>query len=186
MYWLLWCSEGLAALKREVRKVGSDKEESIDEHYTLKEDTDGSQLYSCKTCSNVFKKRDFFKQHYRHVHLKQRPKLRGCYYCNEKVAAHVRAQHLEKVHGVPAPSCGACGKKFAYPFQVLRHQKTYHMGEKKFVCDICDKSFASRGNLSQHQVKHTTGRPFKCDYCDEAFKWKKHLRRHMMTHMNLK
>ncbi|XP_050359637.1 zinc finger protein 184-like isoform X2 [Nymphalis io] len=172
--------------RKEAVKEKKGKDNSIDEHYTIKKDTDGSQLYACKTCSNVFKKRDFFKQHYRHVHLKQRPKLIGCYYCEEKVAAHMRAHHLEKVHGVPAPSCGACGKKFSFPFQVLRHQKTYHMGEKKFACVVCDKTFASRGNLAQHEVKHSTARPFKCDSCDETFKWKKHLRRHMMTHTNMK
>ncbi|OWR52863.1 zinc finger protein 449, partial [Danaus plexippus plexippus] len=130
------------------------------------------------------RKRDCFKQHYRQVHLKQRPKLIGCYYCEEKVSPHMRAYHLEKAHGVPAPSCGACGKKFPYPFQVLRHQKTYHMGEKKFVCNVCDMTFASRGNLVQHQVKHSSLRPFKCDLCEETFKLKKHLSRHRLTHLN--
>ncbi|CAH0730180.1 unnamed protein product, partial [Brenthis ino] len=161
------------------------KKTSFDEHYTLKEDCDGTQ-YICKICSNSYKKRDFFKQHYRHVHLKQRPKLIGCYYCAEKVTAHMRASHLERVHGVPAPTCGACGKKFSYPFQVLRHQKTYHMGEKKYVCKICDKTFATSGNLAQHEVKHSSDRPFKCDFCEETFKWKKHLRRHVLIHMSRK
>ncbi|XP_039762467.1 zinc finger and SCAN domain-containing protein 26-like isoform X18 [Pararge aegeria] len=155
---------------------------SFDEFFTITEDGDGTELFACKLCTNVFKKRDLFKQHYRHVHLKMRPKLIGCYYCKEKVAAHMRAHHLEVVHGVPAPSCGACGKKFAYPFQVLKHQKTYHMGERKYDCNICDKTFASRGNLAQHVIKHSNDRPFRCDLCEETFKWKKHLRRHMQIH----
>ncbi|XP_069363839.1 zinc finger protein 707-like isoform X35 [Maniola hyperantus] len=155
---------------------------SFDEYFMRTEDIDGTDVFACKLCTNTFKKRDFFKQHYRHVHLKMRPKLIGCYYCKEKVAAHMRAHHLEKFHGVPAPSCGACGKKFSYPFQVLRHQKTYHMGERKFDCHICDKTFASRGNLAQHVIKHSNDRPFKCDLCEETFKWKKHLRRHLLIH----
>ncbi|CAG9574902.1 unnamed protein product [Danaus chrysippus] len=155
----------------------------LSQHYTIREDQNGT-AFSCNICSKVFRKRDCFKQHYRQVHLKQRPKLIGCYYCEEKVSPHLRAYHLEKAHGIPAPSCGACGKKFPYPFQVLRHQKTYHMGEKKFVCGVCDMKFASRGNLVQHQVKHSSLRPYKCDLCEETFKLKKHLSRHRLTHLN--
>lgn len=59
-----------------------------------------------------------FAQHYKHVHLKLRPKLRACYLCEVKVPGHMRRRHMEEAHGVPRPQCNACGKKFAFPFQV--------------------------------------------------------------------
>lgn len=123
-------------------------------------------------------------QHYRHVHLRLRPKLRSCYFCETRVPGHLRAFHLEKEHGIPAPTCGACGKKFAYPFQVLRHQKNDHMGEKMFRCEVCDMKFASQGNLSQHFIKHTAVRIHKCEYCEKTFKWKKNLRTHILMHLD--
>ncbi|CAH4034466.1 unnamed protein product [Pieris brassicae] len=159
----------------------------LEEQYcSTRLEEDGSQTYTCKICSNTYKRKDSIKQHYRHVHLKQRPRLHGCYYCPEKVRAYLRAQHMEEVHGIPAPTCGACGKKFAFPFQVVKHQKTFHMGERNFVCPVCNMSFGTKPNLRQHVIKHTTERPFKCDFCDEAFKWKKHLRRHMAGHLHKK
>ncbi|KAG6460257.1 hypothetical protein O3G_MSEX011883 [Manduca sexta] len=124
------------------------------------------------------------KQHHRHVHLKLRPKLRSCCHCGVKVAGHLRAAHLEQAHGVPAPACGACGKKFNYPNQVLRHQKHFHMGEKSFKCQSCDMMFSSQANLTQHAIKHSTQREHKCEYCGKAFKWRKNLTTHIMMHLN--
>ncbi|XP_050676721.1 zinc finger and SCAN domain-containing protein 26-like isoform X9 [Leptidea sinapis] len=167
------------------KKKEGKKTEIFEDCFTVRKD-DNAEIFICNICSNEYKRRDSIKQHYRHVHLKQRPKLRGCYYCPAKVGAHMRAQHMEEAHGIPAPNCGACGKKFAFPFQVLRHQKIYHMGEKKFTCSVCNMNFGTNANLQQHIIKHTSDRPFKCDFCDEAFKWKKHLRRHLKGHINQK
>ncbi|XP_022125724.2 zinc finger protein 184 isoform X4 [Pieris rapae] len=169
-------------VKKEKKKE-DDTERKESEYCSTLLEEDGSQTYTCKICSNTYKRKDSIKQHYRHVHLKQRPRLHGCYYCTEKVRAYLRAQHMEEVHGIPAPTCGACGKKFAFPFQVVKHQKTFHMGERNFVCPVCNMRFGTKANLRQHVIKHTTERPFKCDFCDEAFKWKKHLRRHMAGHL---
>ncbi|XP_045530650.1 zinc finger protein 652-like isoform X6 [Pieris brassicae] len=174
-------------VKKEKKKEDNTERKELEEQYcSTRLEEDGSQTYTCKICSNTYKRKDSIKQHYRHVHLKQRPRLHGCYYCPEKVRAYLRAQHMEEVHGIPAPTCGACGKKFAFPFQVVKHQKTFHMGERNFVCPVCNMSFGTKPNLRQHVIKHTTERPFKCDFCDEAFKWKKHLRRHMAGHLHKK
>ncbi|XP_038221018.1 zinc finger protein 707-like isoform X4 [Zerene cesonia] len=172
--------------KAEETAEGKQKEgaSSHEQYCTTRVERDGTRTYACSACGNCYKRRDSIKQHYRHVHLKQRPRLHGCYYCEARVGAHQRARHMEAAHGVPAPCCGACGKKFAFPFQVVRHQRTFHMGERSFVCAVCDMRFGTRPNLQQHAIKHTTERPYKCDVCDEAFKWKKHLRRHVAGHLN--
>ncbi|XP_073963982.1 uncharacterized protein isoform X9 [Choristoneura fumiferana] len=152
--------------------------------FTLTVDEDGTPTYTCDDCGHEFKKRAHFSQHYRHVHLKLRPKLRSCYLCNTKVPAHMRAFHLESVHGWAAPSCGACGKKFAYPFQVQRHHKIVHMGEKSYKCDVCDMMFASQYRLSQHSIKHTSLRRFSCNFCGKAFRWRNNLKTHVMIHLD--
>lgn len=153
-------------------------------YYTLEFQEDGSKNYVCTSCSRKYKSLPSVVQHYRHVHLRLRPKLRSCFLCEVKVPGHARAFHLEKEHGIPAPTCNACGKKFAYPFQVLRHQKNDHMGEKKFGCSECELRFTSQANLTQHMIKHSSVRVHKCEICEKSFKWKKNLRTHIMMHMD--
>ncbi|CAH2251293.1 jg5980 [Pararge aegeria aegeria] len=153
--------------------------------FTLTIDGEGSRSYSCNICHKVYKKRNFIAQHYNHVHLKLRPKLRSCHLCNVKVPGYMRAFHMEE-HGLPAPSCGACGKKFAYPFQVLQHQKFYHMGETEHRCEPCNLKFKHKHQLNAHMAKHLTEKRFKCELCDKTFKWRSGLKTHLLIHNNVR
>ncbi|XP_069363825.1 zinc finger protein 497-like isoform X21 [Maniola hyperantus] len=153
--------------------------------FTRVRDEAGAECFSCNVCKNVYKKRTSFSQHYKHVHLQQRPKLRGCHLCDVKVPGHMRAFHME-THGLPAPSCGACGKKFAFPWQVLQHQKFFHMGEKQFRCELCNLAFEYKRQLDHHSIKHTQLKPFKCDVCGKCFRWRNNLKKHMMIHLNIR
>ncbi|XP_038221017.1 zinc finger protein 652-B-like isoform X3 [Zerene cesonia] len=174
--------------KAEETAEGKQKEGDIKQRHMLEEpnytltEENGEHKYNCNACEKVFGKKSLFNQHYKWVHLKVGTKLTGCHFCNEKVRAHLRARHMEMKHGVPAPTCNACGKKFSYPFQVIQHQKTYHMGEKNIACPICDMRFGSKVNLYQHKVKHSDEKLNKCDYCGERFKWRKQWSRHMTKH----
>ncbi|CAG9789649.1 unnamed protein product, partial [Diatraea saccharalis] len=149
--------------------------------YVTVEDDDVTH-YQCTICKKKYGSRDLFSQHYRYVHLKQRPKLRACYLCPMRVPTFKRSLHLEEVHGVSRPTCNACGKKFSYPNQVIRHQKAFHMDEKMFQCTQCDMKCATRWQLARHSDKHSTKRPYRCEYCDKTFKWKKNLKTHIMIH----
>ena len=52
----------------------------------------------------------------------------------------------------------------------VRHVRVVHEKQKDFVCELCDKSFASNANLKQHlDAVHEKLRPFKCEYCDADF-----------------
>ncbi|XP_039762460.1 zinc finger protein 37-like isoform X11 [Pararge aegeria] len=171
--------------KAEPKPVKEKKGTVIYGDFTRIREADGSESFACNVCKNVYKKRTSFTQHYKHVHLKQRPKLRGCHLCDVKVPGHMRAFHME-THGLPAPSCGACGKKFAFPWQVLQHQKFFHMGEKQFRCEICNLNFEYKRQLDHHSIKHTPLKPFKCDVCDKCFRWRNNLKKHMMIHLNIR
>ena len=50
--------------------------------------------------------------------------------------------------------------------------------EKAFKCDICNKAFSTKGNLSKHQIVHDGQRRFYCKFCNKGYlqKWrfKKH------------
>ncbi|XP_041968588.1 zinc finger protein 879-like isoform X1 [Aricia agestis] len=166
-----------------VKKKGGIAE---DEKFITRKGEDGAKEYVCKICERVFTKRANFSQHYNHVHLKKRPKVRSCHLCDEKVPGYKRAMHMEEKHGLPAPTCNACGMKFAYPFLVLEHQKKVHMGEKKFACSICGKQVDTKYRLRQHEMVHKSDKPFNCVICDKQFKWKNNLQIHMAMHLNVR
>ena len=49
-------------------------------------------------------------------------------------------------------------------------------------CPVCDKVFAQRHNMLQHQRQvHGDEKPFACDHCDKRFKRKSHLKDHVQT-----
>ncbi|XP_039762464.1 zinc finger protein 701-like isoform X15 [Pararge aegeria] len=171
--------------KAEPKPVKEKKGQALYEDFTKTVDGDGMKTFTCNVCDKTFKKRQLFAQHFKQVHLKQRPKLRGCHLCDVKVPTHMRAFHMEE-HGLPAPFCAACGKKFAQKSQVLRHQKFYHMGESKYRCEPCDLSFIHNYALRRHMAKHKPDKPFKCNVCDKSFRWKKNLHTHVMIHGNVR
>ncbi|XP_069363818.1 zinc finger protein 628-like isoform X14 [Maniola hyperantus] len=170
--------------KAEPKPAKEKKGQAIYVDYTF--DEDGEKCFTCNVCSKTFKKQQYFAQHYKNVHLKKRPESRSCHLCDIKVKQHLRPFHMEECHGIPLPSCGACGKKFGYNSQVLRHQKFYHMGESKHRCELCDLGFFTSYKLNQHMAKHKPDRPFQCELCEKTFKRKKYLQFHMMVHIDMR
>ncbi|XP_041968593.1 zinc finger protein 91-like isoform X5 [Aricia agestis] len=164
-----------------VKKKGETEE---DPRYTRNTNGDGATVFSCKICQRVFMQKKYVLQHYNDVHLKKRRHLRSCYLCDVCVPQHLRPQHMEEAHGVPMPKCNACGKKFPHPFKLLHHQRTFHMGELNYECEVCHKKFGSVAYLNKHSVIHRTERPFKCEFCDKTFKASKNLRIHMKIHLD--
>lgn len=148
-----------------------------DTYYTVTQNR-----YTCNDCHRSFASQPLVSQHYRFVHLKKRPRERKCPKCDEMIPGYLRAYHLENKHGIPAPTCGVCSKKFRFPCHMLEHQKKVHMGERTVTCDICQKSFFNKLSLRLHMSSHSKEKRFKCEICDRMFRWENNLKDHVKIH----
>lgn len=44
------------------------------------------------------------------------------------------------------------------------HMNVHRLG-RRFMCDICGKTFTQKVNMQQHVKQHTGDKPYGCDKC---------------------
>jgi hypothetical protein len=79
--------------------------------------------------------------------------------------------------------CSKCGKQFQNPVQLKRHVATH--SEAKFPCQLCPKSFNRRELLRRHSFVHVTEKKLVCDVCHKKYASKSQLAKHRLHHKNL-
>ncbi|KAK3870361.1 hypothetical protein Pcinc_024412 [Petrolisthes cinctipes] len=78
--------------------------------------------------------------------------------------------------------CPYCGKTFHRRSRFIRHLN-YHLGNRSFLCKICNKSFVEKSGLDAH---HLTHQPLNapCTECGKIFKTPRTMKRHLRTHLD--
>ena len=77
--------------------------------------------------------------------------------------------------------CKTCNKSFSRQDHLVDHNRT-HTGERPYSCTTCNKEFSQRSNLVKHIRTHTDERPYSCTDCNKAFCQQTDLARHSRTH----
>lgn len=58
--------------------------------------------------------------------------------------------------------------------------------QRRYRCEICNRSFATTQSLHRHQQYGNSERGFRCTLCCKLFEDKKHLKKHLQDHFNEK
>jgi KRAB domain-containing zinc finger protein len=75
--------------------------------------------------------------------------------------------------------CDVCGKSFSTKGNLFLHQRSLHLGIFPYTCGTCGKGYTSRDNLNGHMFKHTGEMAHACLFCNKTFRWKKLLKKHI-------
>nr|XP_023668382.1 zinc finger protein 407 [Paramormyrops kingsleyae]XP_023668391.1 zinc finger protein 407 [Paramormyrops kingsleyae] len=169
-------------LLREVNKYVLEDTEQINKE---REENQGNV---CKYCGKVCKSSNSmaFLAHVR-THTGSKPFK--CKICNFATAQLGDARNHVKRHlGMREYKCHVCG----WAFVMKKHLSTHLLGkhgvgrpkERKFECDLCDRSFSERWALKNHCKLHTGEKPYKCEWpsCHYSFLTLSALKDHGRTH----
>ncbi|XP_029361188.1 zinc finger protein 407 [Echeneis naucrates] len=169
-------------LLREVNKYVLEDTEQINRE---REENQGSV---CKYCGKVCKSSNSmaFLAHIR-THTGSKPFR--CKICNFATAQLGDARNHVKRHlGMREYKCDICG----WAFVMRKHLSTHLLGkhgvgqrkERKFECELCERSFSEKWALNNHMKLHSGEKPYKCAWpsCHYAFLNLSAMKDHYRTH----
>ncbi|XP_055682143.1 zinc finger protein 184-like [Lutzomyia longipalpis] len=146
---------------------------------------------TCKICQKSYVSLIGFQQHMMAKHSElQELAIHQCTECPKKFVARQLLISHQKSH-LPEEEkklfhCESCLAKFSAKSSLKIHINTIHKNEKKFICDICGKTFGTKGNLSEHCKIHGDDWPFQCAYCPRKFKTAANMKIHEEIHTDTK
>lgn len=131
----------------------------------------GQKSFSCQLCGDTFAYKASLKRHmHRHVF--------GSKDGNDDDESSTECDTVSGLEGAHFRINPENGRQEI----VLSPLKKKVKQLKRFLCDHCHASFATKYHLQRHLRKHTGDKPFKCLVCNKAFNDKSNLGRHMHKH----
>ncbi|XP_026322628.1 zinc finger protein draculin-like [Hyposmocoma kahamanoa] len=118
---------------------------------------------------------------------KKRRKFR-CDQCDVKVNSQYHLDiHRSKHEGATSKKfiCEVCDRSFVAAQFLKSHMQT-HSSTSTINCEICNKSFTGQAYLKLHMQLHNDIKKFKCGKCEEMLPTKNCLKIHMKKHTKVK
>lgn len=128
----------------------------------------------------------------------QGPRMFTCRYCiaSETNAAVVKFPTMrellrhynddhpnQRVGNIPGEKrfmCERCNRSFANS-TLLKHHHMWHAGLYPYTCSHCGQGFMVKERLRNHEWSHTDERPFKCQTCGKGFRSRNCLKQHKVV-----
>ncbi|XP_049883891.1 zinc finger protein draculin-like [Pectinophora gossypiella] len=198
-----------AAVENDARSV---KREKMAETYNGNENYDKQQAdmrFRCDDCNLTFEGMEYLllhKKFHGNVNEKDAPMLEAetserpakegpkkrrkfkCDQCDVKVNSQYHLDiHRSKHEGAASKKfiCEVCDRSFVAAQFLKSHMQT-HSSVSTINCEICNKSFTGQAYLKLHMQLHNDIKKFKCGKCEEMFPTKNCLKLHMKKHTKVK
>lgn len=152
----------------------------------------GEKPYRCdlKGCDKTFRSYGNLKQH-KATHALGHAFI--CDICGKTFKVKSRMNHHRKNHTIDWRwPCDYCEQKFKSIFMYKNHLAKSHPEMKKdiesrtnirlYQCDICQKMYGDKEDLTRHIYIHKGLKPFKCQYCGKTFNDKSNMKCHERIH----
>ncbi|RXG68520.1 Zinc finger and BTB domain-containing protein 7A [Armadillidium vulgare] len=101
---------------------------------------------------------------------------------SKELSQRHRGESSSSVNRSPGHQCHLCHYRSTTPFNIKKHIRYRHTGEKPFQCSMCGKFFAENSSLQVHLRIHTGEKPFQCSICFTKFTQNISLKKHLKTH----
>ncbi|XP_031617242.1 zinc finger protein 431-like isoform X2 [Contarinia nasturtii] len=147
--------------------------------------------YRCYYCSDYFWDNHKQIQHQRMHVVVYKCELCDQTYSKHSLHAHVLQKHLKmkSIETVSDPKfiCDICEKTFRTKGNIRLHMVNTHSKKLDFICDQCGNKFAALGTLQQHiQRIHNDEKSFECEECGKRYSEKYDFKKHYNNHFEVK
>ncbi len=134
---------------------------NLKKHQNIHTNEPVDKIYSCDKCEKTFDRRDNLKRHVKQ--RKEKPQNYSCDICektfsqkfNLKVHRQIHTgENLLKNSNQKQISCEVCTYSTYSLSNLKRHEKVHIKKEpsnEKYPCDLCNKAFTWRDNLTSHK-----------------------------------
>lgn len=144
-------------------------------------------ILKCNFCPRIFKQKKFLNYHVKTAHSIE-PLIHKCEICGQILRnRNILMYHKLTKHGERKFVCDICDKKF-FTSNCLKAHIMSHAERNiaQCVCPICGKTFHYKGGLFYHMKMHTNERKYCCEFCDKKFYTLNAKKRHTLTHTGIR